>query len=64
MEKDKNAHNVPVRFSASFKVISSSTVTSDRPFWFTLYAIKCNVGDAYDDGSDGDKSVSNENKKM
>lgn len=63
--------NVPVLFSASLSVMSSSTVGSDRPFWFTLYAIKCKVDapSLYDDeyNSTGDKSANvikwNEKKK-
>ena len=54
---------VPVLFSASLIAMSSSTVGSERPFWFTLYAIRCRVGAASIYDSDGDKSVYGNEKK-
>ena len=47
----KSVWCVPVRFSASLMAMSSSTVGSERPFWFTLYATKCSVGAYESDGS-------------
>lgn len=63
VDPKKKCTKIPVLFSASFKVISSSTVKSERPFWFTLYAIRCKVGDECDDDSGGDKSA-RENKEI
>lgn len=57
--KRERAH-LPVLFSASLIAMSSSSVGSDRPFWFTLYARNSSVGATSSPSaaeSDGDKSA-------
>lgn len=58
-----DAH-LPVPFSASLNAMPSSSVGSERPFWFTLYARRSSVGPTSspndDAESDGDKSAEQE----